>query len=105
VAAGKEHLDIIAIVSAAAACHLRLPQRVFHACDLQIHAAHTEFTRRLGTTLQLLPHYLSVFLQFRHLLLHLCVRVMGHLQSGQGLRLTQLRLLQLPLQGCEHFIL
>ena len=47
VAAGKEHFHIIAIVGAAAACHLWLPQRVFHAGHLQVHPAHAQLTRRL----------------------------------------------------------
>ena len=104
VAAGEEYLDVVAVVSAATACHFWLPQLVFHARDLQVHARDAQLTWRHCTTLQLLLRHLSNFLLFRHLLLHLCVRVVGHLQARQRLRLTQLRLGQLTLQSSYDFV-
>lgn len=105
VPARKEDLNIIAIVGATAACHLRLPQLVFHASNLQVHAAHAHFARCLRSTFKLLPHNLSFHLQFCHLLFHFRVRVLNNLQLRQSLRLTESGRLKLILLRGDDFIL
>jgi len=91
VPARQKHFDVVASICAAAARHFRLPQLVLHRSDFQVHARHqAHLATCLLPTLQLLPQHVCILLGLRQMLLHLCIRVLSHMQSRAGLGLCLL---------------